>query len=122
MDDCSSPLPGRGGCSERKVGRVARIATLIAVLATMGLAAPGEALRTAGNWPSHAQRIAVGERLISPLADGRFHGEQALTPPQLREVRDALAKRLRRPPGAPPPPRGEGPPWPVPPPRFRPPP
>src|SRR3954453_20656931 len=62
----------------------------------MAAAAPAQAVRTAGNWSGHAQRIAVGEHMISPLADGRFHGERALTTSQLREVRDALAERLGR--------------------------
>src|SRR4051794_14279679 len=62
----------------------------------MAAAAPAQAVRTAGNWSSHAQRIAVGEHMISPLADGRFHGERALTTSQLREVRDALAERVGR--------------------------
>jgi len=75
---------------------VARIATLTAVLALLVAAAPAEAVRTAGNWSLHAQRIAVGERLISNLPDGGFHGERALTGGQLREVRDALARRMGR--------------------------
>src|SRR3954466_15980629 len=62
----------------------------------MAAAAPAEAVRTAGNWSGHAQRVAVNERLISPLSDGRFHGERALTTSQLRQVRDALARRLGR--------------------------
>src|SRR4051812_26346602 len=66
----------------------------------MAVAAPAQAVRTAGNWSSHAQRIAVGAHLINALGDGRFHGEQALTGSQLRDVRDALAKRLGRAPVA----------------------
>ena len=75
---------------------MARIATLIALLATLLVAAPADAVRTAGNWSGHAQRVAVSERLMSPLADGRFHGERSLTTSQLRAVRTALAKRLGR--------------------------
>src|SRR5206468_1319045 len=66
------------------------------LLTLLAAAAPADAVRTAGNWSRHAQHIAVNERLISPLGDGRFHGERALTTSQLRDVRTALAKRLGR--------------------------
>ena len=75
---------------------MARIATFTTLLVLLVAAAPAQAVRTAGNWSRHAQRIAVNERLISPLSDGAFHGERALTTSQLRQVRTALAKRLGR--------------------------
>src|SRR6478672_10562833 len=72
-----------------------RSAALAAVVAACALSAPaGAAVPGLGTWDRVQQRTVQHEGLLPALADGRFHGERPLTPPELTAVLAGLAQRL----------------------------
>jgi cell wall-associated NlpC family hydrolase len=73
----------------RSLGRPA--AVLAALLALTAAAPAVAAPARLGTWNAGEQRAVARAGLLTPLADGRFHGEQPLTGAQLRPALAALA-------------------------------
>jgi hypothetical protein len=77
-----------------------RTAFLLTTAAAAALALPTARAdaATLGGWNKPEQRAVVRAGLLSPLTDGRFHGEQPLTGAQLAGALGAVAARDGQPP------------------------
>src|SRR4051794_15846676 len=76
--------------------KMARSAFLVFVLCC-ALGAPVAAASSRGDWDLSQQRAVAAAGLMPPLPDGRFHGEEPLTGPQLNGLLGGLGVQFNVP-------------------------
>ena len=70
-----------------------RLSTILAAAAATLAVAPAASAASLGDWNLAEQRTVAAAGVLSPLSDGRLHGEQPLTGPQMSAALAALSAR-----------------------------